>query len=246
MRNPLGDGADQRRSRRRGKNADPSDRGDSGPTGAGRTGGRSDRGRTSHDSDERRHEHGGPRTTDGAADTKRPIAAWPAGWATWPAACPRPGCSNPVMAQARLSRLTATEPEAGRAARAPGTARRLVAPPAGARSAAIRQFRASRRRCTRRASSPPGTEGQAGPPCSQGRTGQAPGLQDCRETAAGQLRTAARRPEVPPAIRGSRRRPGRQAPRTASRLSRGTTLRISAPVPSPVTRCWPSAIRQRT
>jgi len=53
MRNPLGDGADQRRSRRRGKNADLSDRGDSGPTGAGSTGGRSDRGRPSHDSEAR-------------------------------------------------------------------------------------------------------------------------------------------------------------------------------------------------
>ena len=51
MRNPLGDGADQRRTRRRGKNADQSDRGDSGPADAGRTGSRSDRGRTSHDSE---------------------------------------------------------------------------------------------------------------------------------------------------------------------------------------------------
>ena len=258
MRNPLGDGADQRRTRRRGKNADQSDRGDSGPADAGRTGGRSDRGRASHDSEPGRAgsdsepgRAGEPRRTgrtDGGRGggndaTDRGVTGGPGNRAgRVPSAgslfAPGYGASPPESPDRGGAGGRTTGASAWYGSAAGGAA-------GGARFAGMRQFRVSRRRCTRPASSPPGIEGQAGPPPSQGRTGRAPGFQDCRETAA-QLRTAARLPEVRPAIRASCRRPGRQGPQTTNWLSRGTTLRISAPVPSPVTRCWPSATRPRT
>jgi hypothetical protein len=141
-------------------------------------------------------------------------------------------------------------PDHGRAARAPpGTDRRQVAPRAGGRSGDTRPCPASRRRCTRRASSRRGTasgRARAGPVTRTRGLG-------CRRVASRPGRQASMQALVrlawPVRARTDLATDIRVRPRQVTRppgRNRGTTTRPSTPAPTPVTHCWLSATRPRT
>jgi hypothetical protein len=160
-----------------------------------------------------------------------------------PAQRPQPG--QQAQPHRQFSRRATTEagaapiarPAPAPAARIPraGTDRPQAARPERGRSAGTRRYLASRRRCTRPGSSPHGTATVTARPCRWRPWS--------RLTLASRAPSAARLGAM-----ASSRQPGsRRTPRPAPAPERrATTSGRTAPMPSLVTRCWPSATRPQT
>ena len=121
----------------------------------------------------------------------------------------------------------------------PGTGQPRAERPARGQYGAIRRCPASRRRCTRRASSPHGT---AAPSAG---TGQAAHRRGPASRTAATRTTASRQAASRRAVRWPLRRPGRRRRLPTGPLRRVITSRTAVQTADLVTRCWRSATRPR-